>query len=31
MKMMIYLGPLKYYSDKLREWRASGMPGVEIN
>ena len=31
MKLSIYLGPLKHYSDKLREWRANGMPGVEIS
>ncbi|MBV1917181.1 MAG: NAD(P)/FAD-dependent oxidoreductase [Sphingomonadaceae bacterium] len=30
MKMMIYLGPLVHYSDKLREWREQGMPGLEI-
>ena len=30
MKMMIYLGPLKHYSDKVDEWLESGMPGVEI-
>jgi len=31
MKLSIYLGPLKHYSDKLKEWRANGMPGVEIS
>ena len=30
MKMMIYLGPLRHYSDQVDEWLAKGMPGVEI-
>ena len=31
MKMAIYLGSLLTYSDKLKEWREQGMPGVEIS
>jgi hypothetical protein len=30
MKSMIYLGPLKHYSDKIDEWLDKGMPGAEI-
>jgi cation diffusion facilitator CzcD-associated flavoprotein CzcO len=29
-KLAIYMGPLKDYVEKLREWREAGMPGVEI-
>jgi len=29
--MAIYLGSLLTYSDKLKEWREQGMPGVEIS
>jgi cyclohexanone monooxygenase len=31
MKQMIYLGPLRHYSDKVDEWLAKDMPGVEIS
>ena len=30
MKMAIYLGSLLTYSERLRNWREQGMPGVEI-
>jgi cyclohexanone monooxygenase len=30
MKMMLYLGPLRHYSDKVDEWLAAGMPGAEF-
>ncbi len=30
LKMAIYFGSLLTYSEKLREWREQGMPGVEL-